>query len=399
MFSLLKDQQVRGIYLIDQVCLRVGLVYVGLMDISLFRSIAGQYDTLRFTRSVDMMNVISQQIEDQVLQHRLAVDFYAGFQRFSNFPEQMRRYSRLGAICRRVYVFGVPDCEPPSIQGVEFIELSPTSALAQEWFLFVDTPDFWATLVAQETQNDSVAGRHYDGLWSYDEAVIDRIALLMSQVMESMYRPVKDRDYSQQYMHIAEINSRMLNLIESAETVSRRRWQQLRTLHGIADASSYSPSRLLQSTATILQSVFGASGVAISFKCDNDYYTVPVVKGEATGKGGKIALAKGISGHVICQGRLVQIRDTNQRTEVDVLMPSAKSLIAAPLICRKISGAIAIGAAESNQWNDEDAKTLMAVAKIISVQLEQLLVRTKSSSKSNAANGIRPNAAQTPELV
>ena len=351
------------------------------MDISLFRSIAGQYDTLRFTRSVDMMNVISQQIEDQVLQHRLAVDFYAGFQRFSNFPEQLRRYSRLGAICRRVYVFGIPDCEPPSIQGVEFIELSPTSALAQEWFLFVDTPEFWATLVAKEAEDQAaLSGRNYDGLWSYDEAVIDRISLLMSQVMETMYRPLKERHYSQQYMHIAEINSRMLNLIEQTEKVSQRRWQQLRTLHGISDISSSSPSKMLQSAAVILQSVFGATGVAVSFKLDNDYYTVPVLAGEANGKGRKIPLGNGISGQVMCQGRLVQIRDTNQRSEVDVLMPTAKSLIAAPIVCRKISGAIMVGAPESHQWDDEDAKTLLAIAKVIAVQFEQLLVKINNSN-------------------
>ena len=355
------------------------------MDISLFRSIAGQYDTLRFTRSVEMMNVISQQIEDQILQHQLAVDFYAGFQRFSNFPEQMRRYSRLGAICRRVYVFGIPDCEPPSIQGVEFIELSPTSALAQEWFLFVDTPEFWATLIAQEVEaTPGAGGRSYDGLWSYDEAVIDRIGLLMSQVMESMYRPVSERHYSQQYMHIAEINSRMLGLIEQTDKVSQRRWQQLRTLYTIAEMSSSSPSKLLKSAAVSLQSMFGAAGVAISFKLDNEYYTVPVLVGEANGKGRKISLSKGISGYAICQSRLVQIRDTNQRAEVDVLMPTAKSLIAAPITCRKIEGAIAVGAPEPNQWNDEDAKTLMAVAKIIAVQFEQILIKTHKPSQKNA---------------
>ncbi|NEZ59911.1 DICT sensory domain-containing protein [Adonisia turfae] len=357
------------------------------MDISLFRSLAGQYDTLRFTRSVAMMNVISQQIEDQILQHQLAVDFYAGFQRFSNFPEQMRRYSRLGSVCRRVYVFGVPDCQPPSIQGVEFIELSPTSALAQEWFLFVDTSEFWATLVAQETENQpGTSGRQYDALWSYDEAVVDRIALLMSQVMESMYRPVKERLYSQQYMHIAEINSRMLELIEQTDKVSQRRWQQLRTVHNIAEMSSNSPSKLLQNTAIILQSVFGAAGVAISFKLDNDYYTVPVLVGEANGKGRKISLAKGISGQVMCQGRLVQIRDTNQRTDVDVVMPTAQSLIAAPLVCRKISGAISIGAPESNHWNDEDAKTLMAIAKVVALQFEQLLVKKNQPNSTKNSN-------------
>ncbi|MEM8613469.1 MAG: DICT sensory domain-containing protein [Cyanobacteria bacterium P01_H01_bin.105] len=371
------------------------------MDISLFRSIAGQYDTLRSTRSVNMMNVISQQIEDQVLQHRMAVDFYAGFQRFSNFPEQLRRYGRLGSICRRVYVFGIPDCEPPSIQGVEFIELSPTSALAQEWFLFVDTPNFWATLVAQESENPAApGGRHYDGLWSYDEAVVDRISLLMSQVMESIYQPVKDRDHSKQYMHIAEINSRMLGLIEQTDTVSQRRWQQLRTLHGVADIVSTSPSKLLHSAAITLQAVFGAASVAIAFKLDDDYYTVPVLLGEVNGKGRKIPLSRGISGQVICQGRLAQIRDTNQRSELDALMPMAKSLIAAPLVCRRISGALIIGATESNQWNDEDAKTLLAVAQIISMQFEQLLVKVKNTNgKQSLTNGAHKDVSHTVELV
>ena len=71
-------------------------------------------------------------------------------------------------------------------------------------------------------------------------------------------------------------------------------------------------------------------------------------------------------------------------------MPTAKSLIAAPLVCRQISGAIAIGASESNQWNDEDAKTLLAVSKIISIQFEQLLGKVKSTNgKKSFTNGAR----------
>lgn len=112
------------------------------MDISLFRSIANQYQSLRQVNTVSMMNLISHQIEDQIIQHGLPVDFYAGFQRFSHFPDQMRRYARLGTVCRRVYVFGIADCQPPSIPGIEFLPLLPGSALTREWFLFVNTPSF-----------------------------------------------------------------------------------------------------------------------------------------------------------------------------------------------------------------------------------------------------------------
>ncbi len=101
------------------------------MAVSLFRSIASQYKDLRGVNTVAMMNSISRLIENQLIENQLPVNFYAGFERFSHFPDQLRRYSRLGAVCRRVYVFGVPDIRPPSIPGIEFVELSPTSPLAR----------------------------------------------------------------------------------------------------------------------------------------------------------------------------------------------------------------------------------------------------------------------------
>lgn len=162
---------------------------------------------------------------------------------------------------------------------MEFIELNPTSALAQEWFLFVDTSDFWATLIAKEIDRQSDRQWRFDGIWSYDD----------------------------------------------------------------------------------------------------DHYTVPVLTGAANGKGRKILSTQGISGQVINQGRLIHIREA-QRSESDVVMPSAKSLIAATMVCRKIRGAITIGSASPNQWNDEDAKTLMTVTKIIALQLDQRLVKSRKSS-------------------
>ncbi|NJN85338.1 MAG: hypothetical protein HC881_02205 [Leptolyngbyaceae cyanobacterium SL_7_1] len=238
-----------------------------------------------------MMNVISHQIEDQVLQHKLTVDFYAGFQRFSHFPDQLRRYSRLGAICRRVYIFGVADYQPLSIPGIEFIEISPTSALAQEWFLFVNTSSFWATLVAQEMEgrDPATGGRRFDGILSYDEAVVDRIALLMSQVMEVPYEPIPVRHYANQNLHISEISGRMLALHEKAELLCQQRWVRLATLQQIAELSSNNLLEFLHDAAQILQDVFGATGVAIALKIANQQYTIMVAEGDANGKGWKNA--------------------------------------------------------------------------------------------------------------
>lgn len=345
------------------------------MSISLFRSIASQYQHLRRINTVAMMNEISHQIEDQVTQHQMAVDFYAGFQRFSNVPDQLRRYTRLGTICRRVYVFGIADHEPPAIPGVEFIDILPTSPLSREWFLLVDTPNFWTTLVSQEVvgKDPISGGRRFDGLWSYDETIVDRISLLISQVMEVDYQPVQRRRYDQQSLHISEINSRMIGMIEDLEQASSRRWSQLSTIQKVSTITSRSPLTLMVETAKILTTIFGAAGVAIAFKTSDNRYTIPVVEGEANGKGWKMPLTEGICGRAIQQSRLVQIMKVRDRNDIDILLPAAKSLISAPIIGKQLYGAVLVGHNQPQKWDSEDGQAMMTVTRILALQLEQTL--------------------------
>ncbi|WP_348257408.1 DICT sensory domain-containing protein [Funiculus sociatus] len=322
-----------------------------------------------------MMNVISHQIEDQVIQHKLSVDFYAGFQKFSNFPDQLRRYSRLGAICRRVYVFGIADSEPPSIPGVEFIEISPSSVLSREWFLLVNTSSFWTTLVAQEVDGRDITtgGRRFDGLWSFDEQVVDRISLLISQVMESSYQPIRQRNYEQQNIHISDVSSRMLGMLEQVVLNSQRRRVHLRTLQQFAETSSNNPENLLEDTAEILHSIFGATGVVIAgLNPSKEDYSVCAVAGDANGKGWKMPVSEGLIGRAIQQARLIQVTSVRQRHESDPLLPTAKALIAAPIIEGQVYGAIAISNTESNQWDEDDGQTLMAIARMLAIHLRQI---------------------------
>ena len=96
--------------------------------LSLYRSIAERYHHLRHIRTVAMMTAISHQIERQVLKHHMPIDFYAGFQRFSAFPQQRQRYEHLGAVCQRVYIFGIADVQPPSIPGTKDVFVQAASA-------------------------------------------------------------------------------------------------------------------------------------------------------------------------------------------------------------------------------------------------------------------------------
>jgi DICT domain-containing protein/putative methionine-R-sulfoxide reductase with GAF domain len=345
-----------------------------IMNISLFRSIANQYKDLRRVNTVTMMNTISRQIEEQIAQHRLAIDLYVGFQKYSNFIEQFRRYGRLGTICRRVFVFGVADYQPPTIPGIEFVEIPPASALSHEWFVLVNTPDFWTTLVAKEleTSDPITADRQFDAVWSFDEHIVERISLLVAQALEFSYMPVQRRNYEQQNMHISAINSQMLGLVESSEFTSHRRWLQLCTLRQLTDVNAKQINVLLRTTGEILHTVFGATSVAILLNHTTDYYIVAASEGDVLTSGRPIPLTEGLGGQVIHAERMIQIKDVNLSQAVEPLMPNAKTLIAAPIAGRRIYGAVLVGSQQTQAWNEEDGETLQSVARLLATKLEQL---------------------------
>ncbi len=346
------------------------------MNVSLFRSIASQYKDLRGINTVAMMNTISRLIENQIIDNQLPVNFYAGFERFSSFPDQLRRYSRLGAVCRRVYVFGVPDIRPPSIPGIEFIELSPSSPLAREWFLLVDTPDFWTTLLTQEAdgRDETTGGRRFDGMWSFDEQVVDRVSLLMSQVMEVPYMPVTQRNHVQQSRHVADISGHLITTLDTTKLTNRRRWRQICTLQKLAELSLQNKplSVLLSNAAQVLHTIFGATDVAITLSEDNEHHTIIGLAGSAITSQQPFRIDSGPSATAISQGRLVQVDDMRQIRERDACLPMVLSLCTAPLIGRnRIQGVVAIGNTKAGIWNEEDGKTISAFANMLMPMIER----------------------------
>jgi len=346
------------------------------MTVSLFRSIASQYKDLRGVNTVAIMNTISRLIENQIIDNHLPVNFYAGFERFSNFPDQLRRYSRLGAVCRRVYVFGVPDIRPPSIPGIEFIELSPSSPLAHEWFLLVDTPDFWTTLLTQEVdgRDQATGGRRFDGLWSFDEQVIDRVSLLMSQVMEVPYTPVAQRNTVRQSQHVADISGHLITSLDTAKLTNQRRWRQICTLQKLAELSLQNKplNVLLNDAAQLLHTIFGATDVAITLSEDSQHHVmIGAVGNVITGKQ-SFLIDSGPSATAISQERLVQVDDMRQIRERDACLPMALSLCTAPLIGRsRIQGVLAVGNTKPGMWNEEDGATITAFANLLMPIIER----------------------------
>lgn len=346
------------------------------MTASVFQTITGQFPQTRTVNTVSMMNTISHQIEEQIIQHRMPVDFYAGFQFFSRFPAQVHRYQQLGAICKRVVVFGVADVRPPSVKGVEYVEIESDSPLAREWFLCVDTPSFWTLLSTQEqrTGRDAItSGRRYDGFWTFDQEAVESSARLLAEITGGSYKPIMRRNYYAQSQHIADMNRRMVELLERSRLSNQSRWKQMNTLHKVTEAliRNQELEPLFADVTRILHYVLGAESAAIAYRASRGNFKLVAGEGEISAVGTQLTPGETPSGRAISTGSLVKVPNLGQSREHDVLLPTAQSILAAPLIGRSgVYGVVTIGDGQPNRWNEEDARTLSAVVGLLSTALE-----------------------------
>ena len=345
------------------------------MEISLFGSIASQYENWHSESTMTTANAMGNLLIEQILNHQLAVDLFVGFGRFSEFAAQVEKYTRLGATCKQVLVFGSPDIEAPLIKGVNFIPIDSGSVLEKERFVVVNSPDFWAGMVATEVESSKgllTRGQLYGG-WFYNRQMVEQVSLLVSQVAGREYQPVQTRNYMQQNAHIAQLNQRLLEELEAAEIASHRRSMQLETLHEFsAILLQHQPLPcILRDTVQILSSIFGASNAAIALNLQGEQFMIFTPDGKlSTGSQQMSSLGQGASGQALAQGKLILVHNARQ-IEKDLLIPQAVSLISAPIGGRRrIYGVVTVGNTTSG-WNEQDAKTVMAIATQLAVIIEQ----------------------------
>lgn len=327
----------------------------------------------------------------------MPVDVYAGFQRFSHFPVQVRRYSRLASSCRRVYIFGVPDIAPPLISGIEWIELAPTDPLAREWFVVVNAPEFWSALIAQQlnSRDELTGGRRFNTLWSYDEQVVERSTLLISQLLNDVYRPVPARNYAAQGNAIAGISGQLVELLEHQRRVGQRRWTRLLTLHRALEALGRRRhhQELCADIVEILHDLFGAAGAVVAFVDAGGVLRVPASAGD-TATTAPATLTEGVSAQAFREGRAVLVSDPDAQRNADPLIPAARSLCAAPIVGRgRTIGVVTVGDPRVGVWSDEDAETLQSVAALLAYTAENLPV--PGNGLLNALQARRVRAALT----
>ena len=345
------------------------------MEISLFGSIASQYEDWRSGSTITTVKAVGNLLIEQVLKSELAIDLFVSEGPFSSFAAQVEKYTRLGATCKQVFAFGVADIEPPSIPGVKFIPIKPDSPLSRERFVVINSADFWAAMVAMQVDcnNGKQPGNYFDGGWFYNRQMVERVSLSVSSVAGMPYQAVQTRNYIQQNAHIAEISKRLLEQVEVSQLESHRQSMQLETLHEFsAILLKHQPLPcILRDVVQILAGRFGASDAAIALNLQGEQFMIFTPDGKlSTGSQQMSSLGQGASGQALAQGKLILVHNARQ-IEKDLLIPQAVSLISAPIGGRRrIYGVVTVGNTTSG-WNEQDAKTVMAIATQLAVIIEQ----------------------------
>lgn len=353
------------------------------MHVSLFRAVEGTHQHHRLVKTVPIMRAISHLIEDQLILMGQPVELYAGFQRFSRFAPQAERYAKIAQVCRRVYVFGVPDVEPPRIPGVEFVPLAEGAALALEWFILVDTPSFWTTLVTREVPGADLltGGRRYDGVWSFEHEAVDRVSLLITQLLGHTFRPNVHRNYGQQSAHVSAINGRLLQRLETTRLSERRRWGHIVALQRLNELLAHhrppvyvngAPIYLLRDTAQVLACLLGVERAAVAFRpADQREYTVVNVS-DADAVDVQTQGLAGPSARAMAEAAPILVADARRARERDSLLPGAPALLSVPVAGRGVTyGVVTLGGATADAFDDDDVRLVQMLCATLADALDR----------------------------
>jgi signal transduction histidine kinase len=218
---------------------------------------------------------ISLDVENTVLAEGRPARVFAGFQKWSRALPVLGRYARLARVARGLWVFGLPDVEPPATPGLTWVSLTERHALAREWFLIVDGEHYFTALAAEDLTGLDVPDerRRFRAVWSFDDAVVHDLAGHLGDALglAPAVEPPARRDYAGQLRRVGATVSQLLTrLQERPEALARA--EQLREdltgllMHDLRNPLSVILARteLMTRLATLSPELINRSAAAIN---------------------------------------------------------------------------------------------------------------------------------------
>lgn len=187
--------------------------------LSLFE-IANRWNVQRlFADYRGALKTISYQIENTVMLGGVFTRMFAGFQKFSYFLPRADKYRELARIADGIWIFGIPDVDLPAIPGVIYVPLSEKDKLVSEWFLVVDSPEYFTALAAEDLSGFKVppSKRRFRGVWTFEDTLVNHLQVTLSKALGLPPLTLVEelpRDYRYQLRQLAESTSRLVAMLE-----------------------------------------------------------------------------------------------------------------------------------------------------------------------------------------
>ncbi len=255
---------------------------------------------------------LSHAIEDLVLSGSEQPIVFANFQKERYYQQEARRYQKIAAIARQVFVLAAAETEffADKSSDLNLVALNPMDPLTQEWHLVVVGESYTACLVcrerllpggaeavlAEEDATDADPARQFEGVWSFDPNIaLVAAAGLLARVRR--YRPDLEsvtsgvQRYIDQMQHQelqgiqfnpAPFAERLVTYLQAGQYKLQRTYRAIQLQErkerlvnriGSAIRRSLDPEGVLDTAAQELGKATGVSRVLL-YRCEPDQASV-----------------------------------------------------------------------------------------------------------------------------
>jgi signal transduction histidine kinase len=237
------------------------------VSLSLFGLARASRERQLFVNDRPGLTRIAQEMEEAVLAERLPARIFVGFQKWSFARPVVARYAELAKHARGVWLFGLPDVEPPALPGITWVALSERHALVREWFVVVDAASYFAVLAADALDGFDVAParRRFQAVWSFDATLVHdlgaRLVALLGLAPEAVPAP---REHAAQLARVGVTVSGLLRELGERQAALQRAERLREDLTGLLVHDLRNPLSVILARTELLTKMANPTGELIS---------------------------------------------------------------------------------------------------------------------------------------
>ncbi len=323
----------------------------------------------RWRRQADALIVMGRQLELMAQELGRTADVSLGTLRFSLFRMHQGRISQLAPHCHNITVYGEADIAPPEIAGVTFVPVAHGSPMSQEWFLVIDSLDFWGAMIAHASidRADGTARRYiFDGVLTADERVVSRASLLLSLARGQAAAGSAERDILANQARWARVAYALASHSEAERLDLIGCLSDLPVMQSLLATPTHSLKQIAPEAIDVLRR-HGNSLGEILYRIEGDM--LAPMAWRCAQRPPDQPVSSGIVGRALLQSQLVLTPLQPNDPEHD-LLSEANSVAAIPLLVRGLPwGVLLVG---QEEYDPEKSPTTTAAVGVATL-LEQMI--------------------------